>query len=220
MNHFESELEVLKGDFTQMWQLVSTQLRSSLTALAKLDAEKAKEIIETEKAVNELDLKIEKSCENIIALYNPVAVDLRFVLALLKINSSLEKIGDIATRISKFIIKFGDPFYEELINKTEALTMFEEACELVDDTLIAFKTNNAQKARQIFSKDDYINDTNKSAFVAIIKSMKDNPNDIEKYLKMLALIRRIEKAGDISKNIAEEIIFYVEAKVTRHNPEK
>jgi phosphate transport system protein len=216
MSHLESELEVLKVDFVKMWELVSSQLKGSMQALANMDKEKAKVILAEEKKVNELEIKIEKSCENIIALYNPVAVDLRFVLALIKINTSLEKIGDIAERVSKFIVKFGDPFYNQLINKTDTLAMFEEACDLLDDALVAFRSNDSQKARSIFKRDEYINEINKNAFLAIIDSMKENPHEIEKFLKMLTLIRRIEKAGDVSKSIAEEIVFYIEAKVIRH----
>lgn len=216
MNHFESELETLKADFVKQWDLVSSQLRNSMRALSTMDKAKAAEIIALENDVNDLDLKIEKSCENIIALYNPVAIDLRFILALIKINTYLEKAGDIATRVAKFIIKNNDSFYNDLITKTNTLVMFEEACELLNDALIAFKNNDSQKAREIFKRDEYINDINKKAFLNVIDSIKENPDAIEKYLKMLSLVRRIEKAGDISKNIAEEIIFYLEAKVLRH----
>ncbi|MFL5753731.1 MAG: phosphate signaling complex protein PhoU [Bacteroidia bacterium] len=216
MNHFETELEALKGDFIKMWELALSQLKGSLTALSNMDKELAQEILYGEKKVNELELKIEKSCENIIALYNPVAVDLRFVLALIKINTNLEKVGDLASRISKFITKSGSPFFTELITKTQTLEMFEEACDLLEDALQAFKSGDSQKARLIFKRDKYINEINKSAFLAIIDSIKENPDHIEDYLKMLSLTRRIEKAGDISKSIAEEIVFYIEAKVIRH----
>jgi phosphate transport system protein len=199
-----------------MWELVSTQLKNSLNALATMDHDKAQKVIVGEMDVNDLDLKIEKNCENIIALYNPVAVDLRFVLALIKINSYLEKTGDIAARVSKFVIKSHDPFFNDLISQTQTLAMFEEACDLIDDTLVAFKNNDAQKAREIFKRDEFINELNKTAFLAIIDSIKENPDSIEKYLKMLSLIRRIEKVGDMSKLISEEIIFYIEAKVIRH----
>jgi phosphate transport system protein len=216
MNHFESELELLKADFVRLWELVSTQLKSSMSVLSNMDKERAMEIINLEKNVNTIEMKIEKQCENIIALYNPVAIDLRFILALIKINSNLEKAGDIAHRIAKFVVKSGDPFYYDLINKTHALGMFEEACDMLDDALLAFKTNDSEKARKIFGRDKYINEINKTAFLAVIDSIKENPDQIEKYLKMLSIVRRIEKTGDISKNIAEEIIFYLEAKVLRH----
>lgn len=216
MNHFESELELLKADFVKQWEQVLSQLRNAMRSLSTMDKDKAGEIIALEIEVNELDLKIEKSCENIIALYNPVAIDLRFILALIKINTYLEKAGDIATRVAKFVIKNNDGFYNNLITKTNTLVMFEEACELMNDALMAFKNNDTQKAREIFKRDEYINEINKNAFLNVIDSIKENPEQIEKYLKILSLVRRIEKAGDISKNIAEEIIFYLEAKVLRH----
>lgn len=216
MNHFESELAALRSDFAKQWELVSLQLKNSMHVLSSMDKEKAKEIMALENKVNELDLKIEKNCENIIALYNPVAIDLRFILALIKMNTHLEKAGDIASRVAKFVIKSEDNFYTDLITKTNTLVMFEEACELLEDTFNAYKTNDAQKAREIFKRDEHINEINKSALLSLIESIKENPEQIEKYLKMQALIRRVEKAGDLSKNLAEEIIFYLEAKVLRH----
>lgn len=216
MNNFESDLELLKQEFSELWELVSVQLKNSLQALSQMDKELAKQIIAEEKKVNELEMTIERHCENMIALYNPVAVDLRFILALIKINSTLERLGDIAEKISKFVIKQGDEFYVGLIAKTDTLAMFEEACDLLEDAEVAFKNNDTQRARQIFKRDEYINEINKNAFLAIIDSMKESPGEIEKYLKMLTLIRRIEKAGDLVKAIAEEIVFYIEAKILRH----
>jgi len=220
MNHFEKEITDLKSDFTNLWELVALQLRNALRALANNDRELSNKILEEEKRVNALELRIERNCENIIALYNPVAIDLRFILAIIKMNSNLERAGDIATRIAKFVIKSDDAFYNDLINKTHALSMFEESCELMTDALDAFKTNDAQKARAIFKRDEYINDLNKTALNSVVSSIKDNPQEIEKYLKMMSLLRRIEKSGDISKSIAEEIIFYLEAKVLRHKENK
>jgi len=216
MNHFESEIEVLKANFIKQWELVSMQLKTSMQVLSSMDKEKAKEVISLENLVNDLDLRIEKSCENIIALYNPVAIDLSFILAIIKMNTHLEKAGDIASRVAKFVIKSEDDFYTDLITKTNTLVMFEEACDLLDDALIAFKTNDAEKARNIFKRDEFINEMNKTALLNLINSIKENPEHIEKYLKMLNLVKRIEKSGDLSKNIAEEIIFYLEAKVLRH----
>ncbi|MGE0566452.1 MAG: phosphate signaling complex protein PhoU [Bacteroidia bacterium] len=216
MNQFENELEILKTDVKQEWELVTSQLKKSMQALVSMDKELAKQVIEREKIVNQLEVKIEKECENIIALYNPVAIDLRFILALIKINTNLEKAGDMARWIAKFVVKNGSPFFSDLIAKTQTIEMFEEACDLLVDTLHAFNNNDTEKARQIFKRDELINEINKSAFVDVIQSIKENPEEIEKYLKMLSLVRRIEKAGDISKNIAEEIIFYLEAKILRH----
>ncbi len=220
MNHFETEIAELKSDFTSLWEMVALQLRNALRALANNDRTLSQAILEEENRVNALEVKIERNCENIIALYNPVAIDLRFILAMIKMNSNLERAGDIATRVAKFVLKADDAFFNDLINKTHALSMFEESCELMDDALEAFKTNDAQKARAIFKRDEYINDLNKTALNSVIDSIKSNPQEIEKYLKMMSLLRRIEKSGDISKSIAEEIIFFLEAKVLRHKQYK
>ncbi|MBL8103852.1 MAG: phosphate transport system regulatory protein PhoU, partial [Anaerolineales bacterium] len=96
MTHLDTELKALKEDMHEMFRLVLSQLEKSKTALISLDKDLAREVIVNEKRVNSFELKLDRDCENIIALFNPVAVDLRFVLASLKINSNLERIGDIA----------------------------------------------------------------------------------------------------------------------------
>ena len=101
MTHLEIELANLKTEVVNMWTMVRSQLAKSKEAVAANDRDLAHEIVQTEKRINALELKIDKDCENIIALFNPVAVDLRFVLANLKINSNLERIGDIAEGIAK-----------------------------------------------------------------------------------------------------------------------
>src|ERR1017187_4631133 len=104
MAHLDDELIHLKNETLAMWDLVQLQLKKALESLVKLDQDLAREVILNEKRVNAYELKIDRDCENIFALFTPVAVDLRFVLAALKINNNLERTGDIAEGIGKFII--------------------------------------------------------------------------------------------------------------------
>src|ERR671922_1870290 len=104
MTHLEEELSYAKEEINEMCQVVISQLYKTREALIKFDKDLAREVVATEKRINGLELKIDRDCENIIALYNPVAVDLRTVLAILKINSNLERCGDIAEGIAKYII--------------------------------------------------------------------------------------------------------------------
>src|SRR5689334_81547 len=104
MTHLEEELASLKTEITEMWLMVISQLHKTKEALIQFDKDLAREVVATEKRVNAQELKIDRECENIIALFNPVAVDLRTVLAILKINNNLERSGDIAEGIAKYII--------------------------------------------------------------------------------------------------------------------
>jgi phosphate transport system protein len=216
MAQIESELQQLKEEIVSMWKLISGQMKSAMRTLATMDKESAARILETEKRVNAMEIEIDERCENVFALYNPVAIDLRLVLAMLKINSSLERIGDVAASVARFVKKSHTSLYEMLLDKTHAFTMFEEACDLLDDVLVAFETENTGLAESIYMRDRALNDLNKAARTEIIRYIKENPQSVEECLNILAVIRKLERAGDQSKSIAHEIIFYVEAKVSKH----
>jgi phosphate transport system protein len=106
MSHLNIELQNLRSNILEMFELVQTQLTKSKESFLQLDKDLAREVVINEKRVNGFELKIDRDCENIIALFNPVAIDLRFVLACMKINSNLERIGDIAESVAKFVMNF------------------------------------------------------------------------------------------------------------------
>lgn len=216
MSHIEVEMQLLKAEILEMWKLVSAQMRSAMIALAKMDKEMAQEILESEKKVNSLELRIDRDCENIFALHNPVANDLRLVLALLKINNNLERVGDIAASVAKFVKKSDRYDYKEIIEKTHTLEMFEEACDLIVDVQDAFETENSNIAENIFRRDRTLNELNRNARATIISEIKRDPENVEAFLSLLSVIRKLERAGDQSKSIAEEIIFFIEAKILKH----
>ena len=216
MTHLEKELQLLRADTTEMWQLVISQLDKTFHSLKTFDRDFSREVVSTEKRVNSMELKIDRDCENIFALYNPVAVDLRFVLATLKINNNLERIGDIAEGISKFIISEKEPFDEELLINTRLEEMFTGANHVVADVLNAFENEDTKLARSIFEKDEMLDEINAEANKEVAGFIHKHPHKTEQALNVLSIIRRLERVGDQSKNIAEEIIFYVEAKVLKH----
>ena len=185
-----------------------------------MDKQLATETLATEKQVNALELKIDRTCEGIFALYNPVAQDLRLVLAQLRINYNLEKIGDIAASVAKFVKKSFVYDYSSLIENTHALQMFEEANDLLTDVMTSFETEDAELAKNILKRDKALNQQNDQARAYIIDQIKKDPENVEEYLKMLSLIRKLERAGDQSKAIAKEIIFFVEAKIVKHSKQQ
>ncbi len=218
MTHLETELKQLKVELLTMWGLVCTQMNKSLEALVNNDKELASEVIITEKRINSFELKLDRDCENIIALYNPVAVDLRFVLAVMKINTNLERIGDIARSTTKFIVRSNTAYDQSVLESTRLLEIYEEACDLLVDCKDAFENENPDIARKIFIRDELLDEINKGAPLTIADIIRKQPEKIEQCLDILSTIRRLERAGDHCKNIAEEIVFYVEAKVLKHAP--
>jgi phosphate transport system protein len=216
MTQFEIELEDVKSEVISMWQLVLLQLSKAKEAMLTFDKDLAREVILKEKRVNALELKIDRDCENIFALYCPVAIDLRFLLAALKINTNLERIGDIAEGIARYIVDSPVKFNMEILESTQLIQMFEGSISIITDAQVAFEFENTLLARTIFSRDDVLDQINKNADANISKYIRDNLNNIHEALFILSIIRKLERVGDQSKNIAEEIIFYVEAKVLKH----
>jgi phosphate transport system protein len=216
MAQIETELQLLKAEAINMWTLVNSQLSKARLAFLNFDKDLAREVVTKEKRVNGSELKIDRDCENIFALFCPVAIDLRFLLAVLKINSNLERIGDIAEGIAKYIIDAEAPFTKELLDVTRILPMYEESVKMLEDTQEAFEKEDTILARSVFKKDDFLDDINRHAHKVLERHLKDHPEDTSQALWLLSIIRKLERVGDQAKNVAEEIIFYLEAKVLKH----
>lgn len=216
MSHLDIELQQLKNEAIKMWTLVNLQLNKGKDALLTLDKDLAREIILSERRVNAYELKLDRDCENIFALFNPVAVDLRFVLAVLKINNNLERTGDIAEGIAKFVINVESDLDKKLLTVTRVVEMYEAANSMMSIVLEAFEKEDTSLARKVFQQDELLDEINLKASTAIAEYIRDHPEHIEPALYALSIIRKLERVGDQSKNMAEEIIFYIEAKVLKH----
>ncbi|MDR3716990.1 MAG: phosphate signaling complex protein PhoU [Puia sp.] len=216
MAQIETELQLLKTEVNNMWSLVYSQVNNARLAFVNFDKDLAREVVSKEKRVNGTELKIDRDCENIFALFCPVAIDLRFLLAVLKINSNLERIGDIAEGIAKYVISADGPFTDELLKVTRTIEMYEESARMLQDTQTAFENEDTILARGVFKKDEFLDNVNVDSNKILEKYLKDHPEDLSQALWILSIIRKLERVGDQSKNIAEEIIFYLEAKVLKH----
>lgn len=220
MTHLDVELKRLKEEKLEMFDLVILQLNKAKSSFLQMDKALAREVNFNEKRVNALELKIDKDCENIFALFNPVAIDLRFVLAVLKINSNLERIGDIADGIARYVAQTETPFDPELLKVTRLEEMWNTAIEMLSDVRLAFEADNARMSREVFKKDDVLDEINSNANDVIETYIKSHPDKISQALHIVSSIRKLERTGDQTKNIAEEIIFFLEAKVLKHLSEK
>ncbi len=216
MTHLDIEIKRLKGEVIEMCDLIHLQMKKTREAFTMLDSELAREVNFNEKRVNALELKIDKDCENIFALFNPVAIDLRFVLASLKINYNLERIGDIADGICRYVIAAKEPFDKKLLEVTRIDEMFDMSIKMLGDMRQSFDLEDSKIARSIFQKDDLLDEINGQANFVIEKFIKENPDSVTQALHIISTIRKLERTGDQIKNVAEEIIFYLEAKVLKH----
>ena len=171
-----------------MWEMVLSQLRKAEEALQKKDRDLAHEVVSTEKRVNAFELKIDRDCEDILALFAPVAIDLRFLLAVLKINMNLERTGDIAEGIAKFVIDLPENFDVRLLELTRVIEMFKQGNEMIAEVMDAFEKEDTLLARKVFKKDDLLDAINKEASSVIAQYIEKNPSNIESALYILFLL--------------------------------
>ncbi len=221
VTNLDVELARLKNDIISMMDLVAHQLEKSELAFVNHDIAVAKEIHHVEKRVDAADLSLDKECENIIALYNPVASDLRFVLASLKIISHLERVGDHADKIARYVRKkqIKSPYPDNILTDVKLSTMFDLAEEMLEISTRGFIEEDGDLSREVFARDTTLNEL----YSAALKSMNDLSNKEIKSVSLLYLfsvVNKLERVGDLAKNIAEETIFYLEAKVLKHHKVK
>ena len=220
MTHLDSELKQIKQQVIEMMTLVRNQLAKGKNAVLTFDKDLVHEINANEKRVNAMELSIDRAIENTLALYTPVAVDLRFVMASFKISADLERIGDNAVGIAKYINHVNEQLTAAELDKIKFVEMYENALLMLEDVFEAFEKEDTKLAREVFVKDKVLNKINLNAASITIQFIQQSPDKINNYLYLLSIIRKLERVGDLAKNIAEELIFYIEAKVLKHHKKK
>lgn len=216
MFSLDQHREGLNQTGLEMFQLCKKQLENAKAAFFDHDNDLAEEVLHTENRVNALDLKIDRDCERFIALHNPVAGDLRFVLALRKINFDLERIGDHSYGISKYIVEIDLSPDEKLLEMLQVKEMFDSALSMLEDISEAYKEGNSKKARKVFKKDKVLNKINSKTFGIISTEVKKDPSTIDQFMLLFSVIKKLERIGDLVTNIAEEIIFFRDAEIVKH----
>jgi phosphate transport system protein len=218
MQYKERELQMLKEEVSEMWKLVVSQVEKSRQAFFNNDVETAREIVSREKRVDVFELKIDCDCENYIALYNPVAIDLRLVLSLIKISSTLERIGDFCEGIARYVIDSDCQIVEpQLVEELQIEKMFDGLISMLSDSFVALESENTRMAGKILSKDTEIDLLYRNSIDILAACLQKKPDMIRCGLKLMLLIRKLERIGDHCGNIVEEIVFYIDAKVLKHD---
>ncbi len=213
----ESELMLLKKEVDEMWTLVYDQLHKAGDAVLTLDKELAQHVIVRERRVNAFELKIDSDVEDIIALYNPVAIDLRFVLAMLKINTNLERLGDFAEGIARFVVRCEEPALDaDLLKNLRLEEMQAETLSMLETAKRALFEENIDLATSVFAKDALVDEINMAAGDILTEYVKKHPESARTCIELVSVFRKLERSGDHITNIAEEIVFFIDAKVLKH----
>lgn len=213
--HFELELDHLRTLLIRMGSLVEEQIDLGVRSILESNASLAQIVIDRDKKVDEFDNEIDKQCMRIFALTQPVAVDLRLLMAALKINNELERIGDIAVNLAERV----EPLlpYSEFVKKTSVSLMAAGARGMVKDAIDSFVNNDPKLAKKVLESDDHIDNLDREIFGMMVSSMKESPKQVEPASHVLILSRHIERLADHATNIAEDVIFLVNAKIIKHH---
>lgn len=200
----------------EMIGMVNSQMRQCINSLIEYDCDGIKAVLFHEKQVNALEIKIDKTCENIFALFHPVAIDLRFVFSTLRINGNYERIGDNAVGVSKYTLLNKKQFNAELLKECRFQEMVDCTHDMLDLITEAYQEQDIAKASQIFRRDMLLNEINAEVTHKIAGYIGEHPENTLEALHLLTIIRKLERVGDHITNVAEEILFYVEAKIVKH----
>ena len=220
MINAEQQRDNLNQVGLEMLQLCISQVAKAKESFVTHDSDLAEEVMHTENRVNALDIKIEKDCEKFLALYNPVAIDLRFIMAIRKINFDLERIGDHAYGIANYVVEIDNPAVPKLLESVKFEAMFETITSMFENITEAYENRNLKMARKVFKKDKIVDKFNMKSFAIIEAEIKKNVSITSQALILFSVIKKMERIGDLLKNVAEELIFYIDAEIIKHKKKK
>ncbi len=213
--HFEDELSALRDDLLYMASLAEQSVSSAIQALIQRDAELASKVIQEDRLLNELEVKIDNQCIQLFALHQVVASDLRFIASSMKINNDLERIGDHAVNIAEKVLELiKEPQLKPLIDIPR---MAELAQGMVKDALDAFLHKDTEKAIQVCERDDQVDALDDQVLRELLTYMSADPKTIPRALALIMISKNLERVADLSTNIAEEVVFIVEARTIKHH---
>ncbi len=215
--HLQNELEKLKKKLLSLSALVEGTLEKSIRAFSDRNEQLAVEVIAYDDTIDAIEVEVEEDCLKIMALHQPVAIDLRFLVAVLKINNDLERIADLSVNIAERALylcresSMTTPFdFEEMTTKTRS--MLKRAL----DSLIQ---QDPEIAYQVCADDDEVDNINREIYILFYEEIRLTPHHVEALSHCLSVSRHLERIADYATNIAEVVIYMVEGSIVRHQPE-
>lgn len=217
MRHFHEELELLKSRLVAMSGIAEESVRLAVEALLERDAAKAQAVIEKDNTLDDLEIAIDDLAINLLALQQPLARDLRFITAAMKIGNDLERVGDHAVNIAEelgWLIQAA-PFPQ----LPELEEMARVANAMLSDALTAFVTGDSKLAREVLERDDRVDELHENNFRILLTHMMEDPRKITAGMDLFLVSGNIERIADLATNVAEEVIFFVEGRNVKHHAE-
>lgn len=213
--YFEENYAMLKRKLVEMAALVQDTVNLAIQVLRTGDEEVIQRIVADEDEVDRLEVEIDELVLKLLALQQPMAIDLRFLITALKINNDLERMGDQAVNIAKNVsrLKASGSDFRGIVE----LTMMEDAVlKMVDDIIKAFSNGDVELAQKVIVADDRVDDLNTQIITILVDHLRNHSSDADTCVSLLLITRNLERVGDLSTNIAEEVIYYIDGKIIRH----
>ncbi|MRR09613.1 phosphate signaling complex protein PhoU [bacterium] len=212
--HFDKELLQLKDKLLLMAARTEALINQAVEALVRKDAAKARDIFRLDKEIDGMEVEIEEQAIALIALHQPAAGDLRFLIGAIKINNDLERIGDHGVNIAESALRLADqPDLKPLIDIPRMATL---ATGMLKDSLDGFVSGQPEKARAVCGRDDQVDDLKDQIFRELLTYMMERPDSITRAMDLILVSRNLERIADLSTNISEETIYIAEARVIKH----
>ncbi|MGI9070952.1 MAG: phosphate signaling complex protein PhoU [Bryobacteraceae bacterium] len=218
MRHFQQELELLKGKLLEMSALVESAVYRSVQGVVEKNEELAQQVLKNEARINQLEIEIDDMAISLLVLQQPVAADLRLITAAIKINTDLERMGDLAVNIAESALSLmKDPVIRPLIDIPHIAGL---AQSMVRKALDAFVNRDTELARSVLASDDAVDNMRTANYHELISFMENNPQQISQALYLLSVVRNLERIADHATNIAEDVLFLVKGIDVRHHNEE
>jgi phosphate transport system protein len=215
VRHFQEELESLKTRLLEMGGLAEDRVRLAVRALVERDPAIVERVLVSDAVINQLHIEIDSRCFKLLALHQPMAVDLRAIVAAVKINTDLERVGDLAINIAEAVGRYlQHPPVKELIDIPRMAVI---AQDMLRDALDAFVQRDTTLAQSVLDCDDELDALKTMVFRELLTHMLRDPGTIEPALDLILVSRHLERIGDHATNVAEDVIFMVSAKDVRHH---
>jgi len=208
------EIDKLKKHIVALSVLVEDSVTKAVVAVDKRDADLANEVIEADADIDRGEVDFEEECLKILALHQPVAKDLRFIVAILKINNDLERIGDLAVNISQRALFLADS--KRVVTPPSLEEMADLTRRMLRKSLDALVAMNGEAAREVLAMDDHVDGFHRDMFKLLQERMKEQPEDIVGNMQILSVSRHLERIADLATNIAEDVIYLVQGDIIRH----
>ena len=217
MRHFVEELEQLKTKLLEMSALVESSIQRSISAVTQKDRSAAEEVFRTEARINGIEIEIDEFAINLLALQQPMAADLRLIVAALKINTDLERMGDLSVSIAERALSLMEgPVIKPMIDIPHIAGLVQS---MVRKALDAFVMRDPDLARSVLASDDAVDSLRTACYHELVSFMESDPEHIQQALHLLVVTRNLERIADHSTNIAEDVLFLVKGVDVRHHAE-